>query len=76
MSYTYHPRVEASVELIVVNRTETLTVYLRTSKFNEPLQQLQIELRVTGDGIPEIFCDSSIIKKWDEWKPITGVKIV
>lgn len=72
MSYTYHPRVEASVELIVVKRTETLTVYLRTSEFNEPLQQLQIELRVTAEGIPEIFCDSSIVKKWDEWNPVNG----
>lgn len=55
---------------IVIKKGETLTVYLRSNCDSEPLTQIQVELRVNNDGIPEIFANDILMSAFEKWYPI------
>ena len=68
-----HPEivVRKEVDLITVNSGETLTVYLRTTKSPEGYKVVQIEMRVTDAGNPQIYCDAiKTNKSFDNWYSI------
>ena len=58
------------VDNIVVRRFETLTVWLRTH--DDPLEQIQVELRVNRYGDAEIFHGDNVlaVKHLDDWEPM------
>ena len=49
---------------------ETLTVWLNKGRRNEERDAVQVELRITEQGKPEIFCNSLKGQSFEGWGPL------
>ena len=54
--------IRKDIKELTLRRGEVLTVWLFDGK-----DMVQVELRVTPDCKPEIFCDKTIIKRYKDW---------
>jgi hypothetical protein len=59
------PSARINIENVTVEPGQTLNVWLHT-----PDGQTQVELRVTHNGVPEIFCDRVETQQFAYWKPL------
>ena len=70
----YTPTVTVKVDNIRVRQNEVLTVYCQPS-YDEPNIGKQIEIRVTSQGMIEIFhhpSESIAIKDFNDWYDANG----
>ncbi len=65
-------KIDHAVEYVRVFEGETLTVYLSSVDHRN---SLQVELRVTGHGQPEIFADGIDLKRFSEWQSLEPVSV-
>ncbi len=65
------PQVTIDIENVLVQPGQTLHVWLRgIAERGRESPQIQVELRVRPDGIPEIFCDGIEVQSFEVWKPL------
>jgi hypothetical protein len=78
MIYDDYPLVQISHRLDQVRlcRGNTLTVYLTDGKFlfdSKETCSIQVELRVTRNGVPQIFADGIKLLTFKEWQDMEGL---
>jgi hypothetical protein len=56
------------IHSVTLENGEFLTVYVPTP--TDPSRKIQIEIRVTKEHGPEIFCDCLPVKTWDDWQSV------
>jgi len=60
--------IRASVEVncseILLHREEYVTIWLVPDKREDTIQ---VEIRITKEGIPEIYCDELEVHKFSDW---------
>lgn len=62
-----HPQSYFEVKDVTVRRGETLTVWLDRAAESFQRDAIQVELRVTRDGEPEVFSDGVRSTSFEEW---------
>ena len=68
--------VNLALESVTLERGETVTVWLNTEEKGKRLA-VQLELRVTAEGVPEIFAADWAkmeVQSFKEWKPLEEAK--